>query len=129
MIYSPGDFLLSARRAPQDAAGRLRLMPRLSDPASRGGECCRQGSADRSWRAPARCRSCGRSGRPPNSAALRTHARCERGCCSWRGSLAFAHPTADAFGTEATIEGLDEGVIGRLARPREVKGDAVLISP
>src|SRR4051794_27086159 len=36
-----------------------------------------------------------RTTRPPtDSAALRTHARCERVLRSWRGSLAFAHPTA-----------------------------------
>src|SRR2546430_12729020 len=33
-------------------------------PASQGGECCRPGSASQSWRVPARCRSCARSGRP-----------------------------------------------------------------
>src|SRR5947207_14501913 len=92
--------------APWGAAGRLRLMPRPSGPASRGGEYCRRGSASRFWRAPARCRSCARSGRPPNSPARRIHARCERGFCSWRGSLAFAHSTVDGCGWHAEEYGL-----------------------
>src|SRR5439155_23267410 len=70
-------------------------MPRRAVPASPGGECCRSGSASRSWRAPARCRSFARSDRPAGSAPLRTHAQCERVFGSWRGSLALAPKTAD----------------------------------
>src|SRR5712672_4811991 len=40
------------------------FMPRRAVAASPGGECCRPGSASRSWRAPARCRSFARSDRP-----------------------------------------------------------------
>src|SRR3954453_14758339 len=71
------------------------FMPRRAVPASPGGECCRLGSASRSWRAPARCRSFARSDRLARSAALRTHARCARVSGSWRGSLALALKTAD----------------------------------
>jgi hypothetical protein len=34
-----------------------------------------------------------------------------------------------ALGSEATVEGLDECIIGRLARPREVKRNAPLVGP
>ena len=34
-----------------------------------------------------------------------------------------------AFGAELAVEGLDEGVVGRFARPREVEDDAALIGP
>lgn len=35
----------------------------------------------------------------------------------------------EAFGPEAAVEGLDEGVVGRLAQPGEVQRDAALIGP
>ncbi len=34
-----------------------------------------------------------------------------------------------ALRPEAAVEGLDERVVGRLARPREVQHDVVLVSP
>ena len=34
-----------------------------------------------------------------------------------------------AFGAETAIEGFDEGIVGRLARPGEVESDAVGVSP
>ena len=33
------------------------------------------------------------------------------------------------LGPEAAVEGLDEGIVGRLAGPAEVEGDAVGIGP
>src|SRR6266511_2766146 len=64
-------------------------------PASQGGECCRPGSASQSWRVPARCRSCARSGRPARTLELRTRVRCGREFCSCYGSLSIAHSIAD----------------------------------
>ena len=42
-----------------------------------------------------------------------------------------AHEPVDvqAFDPEATVEGLDEGIIGLLARPGEVKRDTALVGP
>ena len=34
-----------------------------------------------------------------------------------------------AFVAQPAVEALDEGVVGRLARPREIERDAVLIRP
>ena len=34
-----------------------------------------------------------------------------------------------AFASELAVEGFDEAVVGRLARPREVENDALLVSP
>ena len=34
-----------------------------------------------------------------------------------------------ALGPEATVEGLDEGIVGRLARPGEVERDTALVGP
>src|SRR5262249_43771266 len=106
------------------------FMPRRAVPASPGGECCRPGSASRSLRAPARCRSFARSDRPARSAALRIHARCERVSVSWRGSLALAPkrqrmvaPTASMNAARATAGpefGLD------LGRPISAVGEHII---
>jgi hypothetical protein len=35
----------------------------------------------------------------------------------------------DALGADLAIEGLDKAVVGRLAGPREVEGESILVSP
>ena len=75
------------------------FMPRRAVPASPGGECCRLGSASRSWRAPARCRSFARSDRPARSAALRRHARCEYHKLA---SVFFIHASLEPSGCRAS---------------------------
>ena len=37
--------------------------------------------------------------------------------------------SVEAFGTEAPIEGLNKCVVGRFARPGEVKRDSALVGP
>jgi hypothetical protein len=86
---------LSARCFGWNTADGLQLYGRgEAFPASPGGECCRPGSGKPILARAARCRSFARSDRPARSAALRTHARCERVSGSWRGSLALAPKTA-----------------------------------
>jgi hypothetical protein len=59
------------------------FMPRRAVPASPGGECCRPGSASRSWRAPAPCQSCapGALCCAPNTCSIRARIRCPSPFC------------------------------------------------